>query len=60
MDAELLRLIKEVLEKGLTFNVWGSLLAGLIGAAVGAYLGAYLKKVGEQRFIDEQFDHILK
>lgn len=60
MDSELLKLTKEVLEKGLTFNVWASLLAGLIGAGVGAYLGAYLKKSGEQRLIDEKFDHILK
>ncbi len=60
MDPELLKLTKEVLEKGLTCGLWVALFGGFVAAGVGACAGAYLKKIGELRALDERFDRVLE
>lgn len=60
MDPELLKLTKEVLDKGLSFGLWVALFGGLVAAGVGAFAGAYLKKIGELRALDERFDSVME
>jgi hypothetical protein len=54
----LTKLMKEVFEQGLTFGLWVAIFGGLVAAGLGAFVGAYLKKVGELRAHNEQFDRL--
>jgi hypothetical protein len=60
MDANVVQLIQEAVEKGITSQRWPFLIILVVGAALAAFLGSYLKKKGEHRAQDEVSEKLLE
>jgi hypothetical protein len=59
MSPELLGLIQQAVENGVTAASWVLLVLAIIGAALGASLGSYLKRKGENYATKEDFAELL-
>ena len=60
MTPELLKLVQQAVENGITEASWVVLVIASIGAALGAGLGSYLKKKGETYATKEDFAELLR
>lgn len=60
MDAHVIKLIEQAVREGLLSYTWLLLVITLIGAGIGAFFGSYLKKKGEHRALQEDFDEVLR
>ena len=60
MDPKLLQLIEEAVNKGITSQSWLLMLILVVVAGLTAFLAAYLKKLGEQRAQNKNFEELLQ
>lgn len=60
MNPELLKLIKQAVQEGISEAGWLIMLLGFVSAGIGALIGAYLKKKGEHLATKEDFDELLR
>src|SRR5688572_5875135 len=60
MDPELIKLVQQTVNEGITSASWFIILISLIAAALGAFGGSYLKKRAEDIAIKQNFEEFLR